>query len=49
MWKREFAFFQPDLSPPCDERDMQLIVDAVHKVLDNADALKQWEQERASQ
>ena len=38
---REFCLGQPDLSPPCDERDMQRIVDAIRKVVDNVDALKE--------
>ena len=41
MAEREFALSQPHLSPPCDERDMQLIVDAFKKVLDNIDELKE--------
>jgi dTDP-4-amino-4,6-dideoxygalactose transaminase len=41
MAEREFALFQPHLSPPCDEQDMQLIVDAIKKVLDNIDDLKE--------
>jgi len=41
MVKREFAFLQHDISPPCDERDMQLIVDAIKKVVDNIDELKE--------
>ena len=40
MAQREFALFQPHLSPPCDERDMQLIVDAINKVVDNIERLK---------
>jgi len=38
--KQEFCFQQSDLSPPCDERDMQLIVDTIKKVLDNIDELR---------
>ena len=45
MAKREFAVLQPYLSPPCDETDMQLMVDAVKKVIDNIDELKKHEQE----
>ena len=40
MANREFGIFQPDLSPPNDERDMQLIVDAIAKVVDNIGELK---------
>ena len=40
MARREFAFVQSDMSPPCDTRDMQLIVDVIKKVLDNIDELK---------
>jgi len=40
MAAREFCLLQRDLSPPCDERDMQLIVDAVSKVVDNIHQLK---------
>jgi len=43
--EREFAVLQPYLSPPCDEADMQLMVDAVKKVIDNIDELKKHEQE----
>ena len=35
MATREFSFQQPQLSPPCDLRDMQMIVDVVKKVVDN--------------
>ena len=35
MANREFGIFQPDLSPPNDQRDMQLIVDAITKVVEN--------------
>jgi dTDP-4-amino-4,6-dideoxygalactose transaminase len=41
MAQREFAFSQPHLSPPCDEQDMQLIVDAVKKVIDHIDELRE--------
>jgi len=41
MAQREFCIMQPYLSPPCDERDMQLIVDAIVKVVDNIDLLKE--------
>ena len=40
MAEREFCLGQPDLSPPCDERDMQLIVDAIAKVVGNIDELR---------
>lgn len=40
MAEREFALCQAHLSPPCDERDMQLIVDAIQKVMDHIDELK---------
>ncbi|MBM3475956.1 MAG: DegT/DnrJ/EryC1/StrS family aminotransferase [Armatimonadetes bacterium] len=40
LWQREFGIFQPDLSPPNDERDMDLIVAAVQKVVDHIDELK---------
>ena len=39
--QREFCLAQAHLSPPCDERDTQLIVDAIMKVVDNIDALRQ--------
>jgi len=39
--QREFSLAQSDLSPPCDERDMQLIVDAIKKVIDNIVELKE--------
>ncbi len=39
MADREFALAQWHLSPPCDEEDMQLFVDAIEKVLDNVDEL----------
>jgi perosamine synthetase len=38
--EREFCILQPYLSPPCDEQDMQLIVDAVTKVTDHIDELR---------
>ncbi|MBI2193562.1 MAG: DegT/DnrJ/EryC1/StrS family aminotransferase [Planctomycetes bacterium] len=41
MTEREFAFSQPHLSPPCDLRDMQLVVDAIEKVVDHIDELKE--------
>ena len=41
MARREFALFQPHLSPPCDERDMQLMVDAIQKVIEHIDELKE--------
>lgn len=37
---QEFSLAQWHLSPPCDERDMQLILDAINKVCDNLDALR---------
>lgn len=39
--EREFGIFQPDLSPPNDESDMQLIVDAITKVVENIGELRQ--------
>lgn len=41
MADREFCLSQPDLSPPCDTRDMQLIVAAIGKVVDHVDELKE--------
>lgn len=41
MARRECSFQQPQLSPPCDERDMQMIVDVLKKVVDNIDDLKE--------
>ncbi len=41
MARREFGFCQPHLSPPCNEEDMQLIVETVSKVIDNIDELKE--------
>jgi dTDP-4-amino-4,6-dideoxygalactose transaminase len=40
IYEKEFSLFQPHLSPPCDERDMDLILEAIHKVLDHVDDLK---------
>ncbi len=40
MAEREFCICQPDLSPPCDERDMQRIVDAITKIVENIGQLK---------
>jgi dTDP-4-amino-4,6-dideoxygalactose transaminase len=40
MTRREFCLAQPDLSPPNDERDMQLIVDVITKVMENLDELR---------
>jgi dTDP-4-amino-4,6-dideoxygalactose transaminase len=40
MATREFCIMQRDISPPCDEKDMQLIVDAIKKVVDNIDLLR---------
>jgi perosamine synthetase len=37
---REFSIVQPYLSPPCDEEDMQLMVDAFEKVIENIDELR---------
>lgn len=39
--EQEFCLFQPHLSPPCDERDMALIADAIEKVVDNIDQLRE--------
>ena len=41
MAKREFSLAQNHLSPPCDERDMDLIVEAIEKVIDHIDELKE--------
>jgi len=41
MAEREFSIVQPYLSPPCDTDDMQLIVDAIKKVVDHVDELKE--------
>jgi perosamine synthetase len=41
MAQREFCLAQQHLSPPCDERDMQLMLDAISKVLDNIDELRE--------
>ena len=38
--EREFAIGQVQLSPPNDERDMQMFVDAIKKIVDNIDELK---------
>jgi perosamine synthetase len=38
--QREFSIHQRELSPPNDERDMQLIVDAITKIVDQIDQLK---------
>ena len=40
MAEREFSIVQPYISPPNDEKDMQLMVDAVTKVVENVDALR---------
>ncbi|MFC1452874.1 DegT/DnrJ/EryC1/StrS family aminotransferase [Verrucomicrobiota bacterium] len=40
MAEREFCLSQADLSPPCDERDMQLMVDAITKIVENIDELR---------
>ncbi len=40
MADREFCIGQPDLSPPCDDRDMRVIVDTITKVIDNIDELR---------
>jgi dTDP-4-amino-4,6-dideoxygalactose transaminase len=41
--QREFAILQNFISPPSDERDMQLMVDAIRKIVDNIDELKEHE------
>jgi dTDP-4-amino-4,6-dideoxygalactose transaminase len=41
MAQREFCIIQSDLSPPNDERDMQLIVDTIAKVVDSIDELRE--------
>jgi dTDP-4-amino-4,6-dideoxygalactose transaminase len=41
MAGREFCLAQQDLSPPCDERDMQIIVDAIKKIIGHVDELKE--------
>ena len=41
MARREFCIGQPMLSPPNDERDMQRIVDAITKIVDHIDQLKE--------
>ncbi len=38
--QREFCLAQGHLSPPCDERDMRLILEAINKVCENLEALK---------
>jgi len=38
---REFSIIQPYLSPPCDEQDMQLMADAMTKVIENIDELRE--------
>ena len=38
--EREFSIVQPYLSPPCDEDDMQLMVDAFEKVIENIEELR---------
>jgi len=38
---REFCIGQRELSPPNDEREMQLIVDAITKIVDHIDQLKE--------
>ncbi|NCO34448.1 MAG: hypothetical protein AUJ92_16690 [Armatimonadetes bacterium CG2_30_59_28] len=40
MAEREFCIVQPYLSPPNDERDMQLMVDAIVKIVDNIGELE---------
>jgi perosamine synthetase len=44
---REFCLRQPTLSYPNGEREMQLIVDAIKKVIDNVAALRMYEREMA--
>ena len=41
MAEREFCIVQPYLSPPNDERDMQLIVEAIAKVVEHIDELRE--------
>jgi len=41
MAQREFCIIQSDLSPPNDERDMQIIVDTIAKVVDSIDELRE--------
>jgi len=43
LWKQEFCFQQPDLSPPNNQEDMDLILEAICKVLDNVDKLRDSE------
>lgn len=38
--EREFSIVQPYLSPPCDETDMQLMADAMTKVVEHIDDLR---------
>ncbi len=40
MAEREFCLGQPDLSPPCDERDMRRILDVFEKVITHIDELR---------
>jgi dTDP-4-amino-4,6-dideoxygalactose transaminase len=40
MAEREFCIMQPYLSPPNDETDMRLIVDAIAKVVEHVDELR---------
>jgi perosamine synthetase len=40
MAEREFCLYQPHLSPPCNENDMDLILKAIRKVVDHIDDLK---------
>ncbi len=42
LCEREFSIGQPDLSPPCDERDMARIVEVFEKVIDHLDALREY-------
>jgi dTDP-4-amino-4,6-dideoxygalactose transaminase len=39
--QREFALPQHHLSPPCDQRDMQLMVEAIEKVLEHVEELRE--------
>lgn len=41
LCQREFGIFQLDLSPPSDERDMDLIVAAVEKLVNHIHELKE--------
>jgi len=38
---REFCLAQQHLSPPCDEADMDLIIEAIRKVVEHIDTLKE--------